>query len=115
MYVRRPQGVSRSMCHWSRGTHFSGVRFWNFTASAPASTAPSMRRLASSSEPLWLMPISAITYTGAPAPTHLLPMRTRALSRVVAVVVMLGLLVSCASAQLEDPLREVSEGAVAAG
>jgi len=43
------------------GTHFSGVRFWNFTASAPASTAASMSRLASSTEPLWLMPISAIT------------------------------------------------------
>ena len=43
----RPQGVSRSIVHWSRGTHSSGVRFWNFTASAPASTAPSIIRLAS--------------------------------------------------------------------
>ena len=55
----------RVRCSTDRGgTHFSGVRFWNFTASAPASTAPSIMRLASSSEPLWLMPISAITKTG---------------------------------------------------
>ena len=36
MYVMRPQGVSRSMFHWSLGTQSSGVRFWNFTASQPA-------------------------------------------------------------------------------
>ena len=55
--VRHPSpGRVALEVHWSRGTHSSGVRFWNLTASAPASTAPSMSFLASSSDPLWLMP-----------------------------------------------------------
>ena len=42
--VIRPQGVSRSMSHWSRGVQISGVRFWNLTASQPASAATSIKR-----------------------------------------------------------------------
>jgi hypothetical protein len=61
MYVIRPQGVSRSMSHWSRGVQISGVRFWNLTASQPASTAASTRAKTFSSSPLWLMPISPVT------------------------------------------------------
>ncbi len=57
------------MSHWSRGVHISGVRFWNFTASQPAMPAPSMSFLAISSEPLWLMPISAMVKVGWPVPT----------------------------------------------
>src|SRR5262245_26218232 len=74
----RPHGVSRSTFHWSRGTHFSGVRFWNLTASTPASSAPSISRFAISTEPLWLMPISPMTNTDAPAPTARSPIFTRA-------------------------------------
>src|ERR1700750_2809339 len=36
-----------------------------------------MSFLASSSAPLWLMPISAITKTRSPGPTRLVPMRRR--------------------------------------
>ena len=61
MYVIRPQGVSRSMSHWSRGVQISGVRFWNLTASQPASAAASMSAKALSRSPLWLMPISPVT------------------------------------------------------
>jgi hypothetical protein len=43
------------------GVERSGVRFWNFTACAPASAATSMSRLASSTSPLWFRPISAMT------------------------------------------------------
>ncbi len=49
------------MSHWSRGVHTSGVRFWNFTASQPASAAASISAKAFSSSPLWLMPISPMT------------------------------------------------------
>ena len=61
MYVMRPQGVSRSMSHWSRGVQISGVRFWNLTASQPASAAASISLKAFSRSPLWLMPISPTT------------------------------------------------------
>ena len=74
----RPQGVSRSSSHCSFGTQSSGVRFWNFTASAPDSTAPSISFFAISSDPLWLIPISAITNTGSPSPTARSPIRTTA-------------------------------------
>src|SRR5262245_43291647 len=74
----RPQGVSRSRDHCSRGTHSSGVRFWNLTASAPERQAASIIRLASSREPLWLIPISAITKIGSPSPTRRLPTCTMA-------------------------------------
>src|SRR5262249_9510086 len=67
MYVIRPHGVSRSRSHWARGTHSSGVRFWNFTASAPARQAPSISFFATSSRPLWFIPISA-TPKNRPAP-----------------------------------------------
>src|SRR5262245_37731921 len=76
MYVMRPHGVSRSRSHWSLGTQSSGVRFWNFTASAPARHAPSTSRRAVSREPLWLIPISAITNTSSPSPTQRPPRRT---------------------------------------
>jgi len=45
----------------SGGTQISGVRFWNLTASQPASAAMSMSCRAMSRSPLWLMPISPIT------------------------------------------------------
>src|SRR5262249_40635729 len=60
----------------ARGRHSWGVRFWNFTASHPDSTAPSMSFLARSSDPLWLIPISAMTKTGSPTPTQRSPIRT---------------------------------------
>ena len=41
-----PQGVSRTMSRWCRGTQISGVRFWNLTASHPAAAATSMSLLA---------------------------------------------------------------------
>ena len=40
---------------------------WNFTASAPASAAASIRAFACPMLPSWLLPISAITKAGAPA------------------------------------------------
>ena len=49
------------MSHWSRGVQTSGVRFWNLTASQPASAAASMRAMAFASSPLWLIPISPVT------------------------------------------------------
>lgn len=49
------------MSHWSRGVQISGVRFWNFTASQPASAAASISANAFSRSPLWLMPISPVT------------------------------------------------------
>ena len=61
MYFIRPHGVSRSLSHSLFGVQISGVRFWNLTQFAPAWTAPSMICFARSSDPLWLMPISAIT------------------------------------------------------
>jgi hypothetical protein len=48
------------MSHWSRGVQISGVRFWNFTASQPASAAWSMSASALPSSPLWLIPISPV-------------------------------------------------------
>src|SRR5262245_35784468 len=113
MYVMRPQGVSRSTRHCSAGTHRSGVRFWNFTASAPAKQAPSTSLRASSSEPLWLMPISAMTKTGSPSPTQRGPMRTRAAGAVMGTPLSYVPL-SRAAAQVQDPLGELAEGAVAA-
>ena len=49
------------MSHWSRGVQISGVRFWNLTASQPASAAASISLKAFSRSPLWLMPISPMT------------------------------------------------------
>src|SRR6266852_744689 len=76
MYVIRPHGVSRMTFHCSFGVHTSGVRFWSLTASQPARAAPSTIFLASSIDPLWLIPISAITKTGSPSPTSRLPILT---------------------------------------
>src|SRR4030042_6397085 len=68
-----PQGVSR-ICFCSLGcTHNSGVRFWNLTASAPFFLAVSIRDLAISRLPLWLIPISATTNVGFPSPTFRFP------------------------------------------
>jgi hypothetical protein len=46
------------------------------TALQPALTAPSISFSHTSSEPLWLMPISAITNTGCSRPTGTPPMKT---------------------------------------
>src|SRR5262249_31636926 len=104
MYVMRPHGVSRWMFPWSRGTHSPGVRFWNFTASQPDSTAPSISFLARSSDPLCLIPIAAITKTAPPTPTQRSPIRT------------LGALMlpSIVETKPQYPLRELAERAVAA-
>ncbi len=56
-----PHGVSRGTSRMCSGVAISGVRFWNFTAWAPDSTATSMSRLAISTSPLWFRPISPIT------------------------------------------------------
>ena len=56
-----PHGVERILSRMSIGVEMSGVRFWNFTALAPALAATSMSCLAISMSPLWLMPISPIT------------------------------------------------------
>src|SRR5882757_4901711 len=82
MYVIRPQGVSRSISHWSRGVAISGVRFWNLTASQPAATAASIRANAFSRSPLWLMPISPVMYTGWPLPMWREPTARRLAGRV---------------------------------
>jgi hypothetical protein len=66
MYRMRPQGVSRTTSHW-RGVQISGVRFWNFTASQPASAAPSISRFATSRLPLWLMTQAGRRRSGDPA------------------------------------------------
>src|SRR5262249_32456829 len=83
----RPPGGSRPRDHCSPGTHSSGVRFWNLTASAPERQAASIIRLASSREPLWLIPISAITKIGSPSPTRRLP--TCTMARVALLVMLL--------------------------
>ena len=54
-------------------------RSWNFTASAPACTERSTSSLASSTEPLWLMPISLMTKVGCPFPTSCRPTRKASL------------------------------------
>ncbi len=56
-----PHGVSRGTSRMCSGVAISGVRFWNFTACAPHSTATSMSRFAISTSPLWFRPISPIT------------------------------------------------------
>src|SRR5712691_8096941 len=76
MYLIVPHGVSRRTFHCSFGVQSSGVRFCSLTASHPARTAPSTICLASATEPLWLIPISAMTNSGSPSPTHLFPIRT---------------------------------------
>ena len=48
-------------------------RSWNFTQSAPAPLARSTSSLASPTEPLWLMPISAMRKAGCPRPTSWRP------------------------------------------
>ena len=58
-------------------------RSWNFTASAPASTARSTRRRARSTSPWWLLPISAIRNAGWPSPIRCPPIRSSA-SRLIA-------------------------------
>ena len=58
-----------------------GVRFWNLTASQPAAAAASIRAMAFASSPLWLMPISPVTYTGRPAPTSRSPIFRTGASR----------------------------------
>ena len=91
-YVISPQGVWRILSRWSLGVLISGVRFWNFTAWQPAATATSMSCLAMSTSPLWLMPISPMTYTGCPVPTSWSPIWTeRSAGTVVAVVLVIGM------------------------
>ena len=52
---------------------FDMSRIWNLAQSAPASWAASINRIAMSRSPLWLLPISAITKLGSPAPMRRLP------------------------------------------
>src|SRR4030067_118803 len=47
------------------GYNLSALKLWNFTASAPASAAASIRRSAMSKSPLWLLPASAVRRAGA--------------------------------------------------
>src|ERR1700691_853199 len=48
---------------------FSGLKVWNFTASACAFTATSTSSRAICMLPLWLTPASAMTKHGSPTPT----------------------------------------------
>src|ERR687890_2433634 len=102
-----PHGVDRIWFFWCSGTQISGVRFWNLTAWQPASAATSTSRRARSRSPLWLMPISAITYTGWPGPTRAGPMRTGVVGRAARVVMS-------AAFRGEDEIGQVAHGAVAA-
>ena len=52
---------------------FDMSRIWNLAQSAPAAWAASISRSASSTSPLWLLPISAITKLGSPAPMRRSP------------------------------------------
>src|SRR3990170_9017488 len=58
------------------GYNRSALKLWNFTASAPASAAASIRRSAMSKSPLWLLPASATMKHRSPRPTHVSPIRT---------------------------------------
>src|SRR6478609_7534000 len=106
MYVIRPQGVSRSMSHWSRGVQISGVRFWNLTASQPASAATSISARASSSEPLWLMPISPTMYDGLPGPTTRSPNKR---SRVGSTVEKSGICAVMVELLSEQPFGDLTD------
>src|SRR6478609_7168413 len=110
-----PHGVSRSMSHWSRGTHSSGVRFWNFTASQPASAATWIRARASSSSPLWLMPISATTYAGWPGPTTRSPKRRNRVGSTVEMSGTTAVMVELLSEQPRGDLTDRPSAALGGG
>src|SRR5919107_4458961 len=106
-----PHGVDRIWLFWCSGTQISGVRFWNFTAWQPASAATSTSWRARSTSPLWLMPISAMTYTGWPGPTRESPIRTG----VATVVGRASVRVMSAASRGENSVGQVPHGSVAAG